>query len=120
MRGLFISGSDTGVGKTVVTCALARLLRRQGRRVRVCKPVATGAERIVGGWLSDDTRLLAEAAGETDLSAVTPWTFPLPAAPPVAARQLGVSLELDDLERAVRRRAEEDAFLLVEGVGGLL
>src|SRR5436190_1794201 len=120
MPGLFVTGTDTGVGKTVVTAALAGLLREKGRPVRVCKPVATGAERGPGGLVAQDTRLLAAAAGEADLEAVTPWAFALPAAPPVAARGAGVRLDLDEIAAAVRRREQAGAFLLVEGVGGLL
>jgi dethiobiotin synthetase len=120
-RGLFFSGTDTGVGKTVVTAAVARLLRRQGRPVRVCKPVATGAVWSAGRWLSEDTRLLASAAGmEEELDRVTPWSFEAPAAPPVAARLAGTSLSLPDLVTAVRACAHPEAALLVEGVGGLL
>jgi dethiobiotin synthetase len=119
-RGLLVTGTDTGVGKTLVCTAIARLLRRQGKCVRVCKPVATGAAAQAGHWRADDTVRLAEAAAETDLDAVTPWAFPAPAAPPVAARDQGMSLRLDDLVRAVNRRRQPGAFLLVEGVGGLL
>jgi dethiobiotin synthetase len=119
-RGLFVTGTDTGVGKTVVTAAVARLLSRQGRAVRVCKPVATGATWQGGRWVSEDTLLLAEATGEADLDAVTPWSFPEPAAPPVAARLAGVSLTLEGLAAAVRRRAAAEAGVMVEGVGGLL
>jgi dethiobiotin synthetase len=119
MRGLFVTGTDTGVGKTLVTAALARLLRRRGEAVRVCKPVATGAERDGDGWVSEDTRRLAEAAGEERLDLITPWAFPEPAAPPVAARLAGRSLELPQLTAAVRRTAADGALLLVEGVGGL-
>src|SRR5439155_12884693 len=120
-RGLFFSGTDTGVGKTVVTAGVARLLRRQGRPVRVCKPVATGAAWCNGRWLSEDTRLLASAAGmEGELDRVTPWAFEAPAAPPVAARLAGTSLGLSDLVTAVRACARSEAALLVEGVGGLL
>ena len=115
MRGLFITATDTGAGKTFVTAGIARLWRRELRSFRVCKPVATGA---VNGW-SEDTRLLAEAAGDSDLHAITPYTFAAPAAPPVSARLAGVSLRLEDLVAAVRHRAEESA-VLVEGVGGLL
>ncbi len=120
-RGLFFSGTDTGVGKTVVTAAVARLLRRQGRPVRVCKPVATGAEWHSGRWLSEDTRLLASAAGmEEELDRVTPWSFPAAAAPPVAARLAGASLGLADLLAAVHACARPESAMLVEGVGGLL
>jgi dethiobiotin synthetase len=111
MRGLFISGTDTGVGKTVLTAALAARWRAEGRRFRVCKPVATGS--------AEDTEALARAAGDEDREAITPWTFAEPAAPPVAARLAGVRLSLAELAAAVRRRAEGGSAVLVEGVGGL-
>src|SRR5215472_9007323 len=85
-RGLFITGTDTGVGKTEVTAGIARLWRRQGRVFRISKPVATGAVWQDGRWLSEDTIKLARAAGEEDREAITPFCFPEPAAPPVAAR----------------------------------
>jgi len=120
--GLFITGTDTGVGKTYVTAHLARILRSQQHPVRVSKPVATGAVRMPdGSWLSEDTIALAEAAGcAGEWTAVTPWAFPEPAAPPVAARQQNVCLSLVDLVDAVRRQRRPHAALLVEGVGGLL
>jgi dethiobiotin synthetase len=121
LQGLFVTGTDTGVGKTRVAAAIARTLCRQGRTVRVAKPVATGAAWTGQRWLSDDTRLLAEAAAETDLDAVTPWALAAPAAPPVAARLAGVTLALEDLAAAVRRRGGgRDVGVVVEGVGGLL
>jgi dethiobiotin synthetase len=120
MRGLFVSATDTGAGKTFVTCALARLWRRRGLPFRVCKPVATGAERCGDRWVSEDTRALAAAAGDDDLTAVTPWVFAVPAAPPVAARHAGAHLSLEDLASAVWRRASGGKAVLVEGVGGLL
>jgi dethiobiotin synthetase len=120
MRGLFVTGTDTGCGKTFVTAALARQLARGGVAVRVCKPVATGAERRGGRLVADDTLRLAEAAGEDDLDAVTPWAFAEPAAPPVAARAAGARLDLAEIVAAARRRGEGADVLLVEGVGGLL
>jgi len=119
MNGLFFTGTDTGVGKTVVTAGAARVLRRQGRACQVCKPVATGAVWQDGRWLSDDTVLLAAAANQP-CAAVTPWAFPEPAAPPVAARQAGQALRLDEIAAAVRQCARPETALLVEGVGGLL
>jgi dethiobiotin synthetase len=116
MRGLFITATDTGAGKTFVTAGIARLWRCEGRSFRVCKPVATGADN---DW-SQDTRILAEAAGDSDLQAITPYTFVVPAAPPVAARLARVSLRLEDLAIAVRRRGAEGNAILVEGVGGFL
>lgn len=116
MRGLFVTATDTGAGKTYVTAGIARLWRRENRPFRVCKPVATGAE---GRW-SEDTRVLAAAAGDDDLAAVTPFTFAVPAAPPVAARLAGTTLTLGELSGAVRARAVGGRVVLVEGVGGLL
>lgn len=116
MRGLLVTATDTGAGKTYVTAGIARLWGREKRPFRVCKPVATGAE---GRW-SEDTRFLAAATGDDDLAAVTPYTFAVPAAPPVAARLVGATLTLDELSEAVRRRAAGGRAVLVEGVGGLL
>jgi dethiobiotin synthetase len=120
LEGLFFTGTDTGVGKTFVTACVARVLRGQGHPVAVCKPVATGARPDAGGWLSDDTAILAAAAGEANLRAVTPWAFPEPVAPPVAARRGGVVLSLPELAAAVRRRGRAGVTVLLEGVGGLL
>lgn len=120
MQGLFITATDTGAGKTFVTAVIARTLRELGTAVRVCKPVATGANRVGGRWVSDDTRALAEAADDPDYEAITPWVFSTPAAPPVAARLAGVALRLEDLADAVRRRGPPGTLVLVEGVGGLL
>jgi dethiobiotin synthetase len=116
MRGLFVTATDTAAGKTFVTAGIARLWRCEKRLFRVCKPVATGAEQ---GW-SEDTRILAEAAGDPDMGAVTPFTFADPVAPPVAARRSGTVLTLEGLADAVRRRSAGEMAVLVEGVGGLL
>jgi dethiobiotin synthetase len=119
--GLFFTGTDTGVGKTFVAAAVASLLHRQGRTVAVCKPVATGALACPDGWISEDTRLLAEAVGRPDEARrVTPWAFPEPVAPPVAARQHDVMLTLAELTGAVRACQQPGGVVLVEGVGGLL
>lgn len=123
MRGLFIVGTDTGVGKTIVTAAIARHLHQQGEAVRVSKPVATGAIRQHEQWVSEDTLTLAQALGvendSTALQRITPWNFPEPVAPPVAARLAGVTLNIHEMKRAIEQQSR-DGFLLVEGVGGLL
>jgi dethiobiotin synthetase len=95
-------------------------LRQQGYQVRVCKPVATGAKEIDGCCISEDTVALAQAASQTDLSEITPWAFPEPVAPSVAARRHGLELELNAIVAAVRRNQGADTIVLVEGVGGLL
>jgi dethiobiotin synthetase len=120
LAGLFFTGTDTDVGKTFLTSCVAQVLRGQGHAVSVSKPVATGARRSGDRWVSADTVRLAAAAGEDDWQAVTPWAFPEPVAPPVAARRRGTALRLADLAAAVRARERPGAALLVEGVGGLL
>jgi dethiobiotin synthetase len=120
--GLFFTGTDTGVGKTAVAAAVVRCLRRAGRPVAVCKPVASGAALRDGRLVGDDTLRLAEAAGLPAASweRVTPFVFAEPLAPPVAARRRGQSLRLEPLVSAVRAAHRPGATLVVEGVGGLL
>lgn len=119
--GLFFTGTDTGVGKTVVMATVARCLRAGGRRVGVCKPVATGASRQDGRWLSEDTIQLARAAEiENELERVTPWVFAEPLAPAVAAARAGVSLAISELVSAVDWWTTRADVVLVEGVGGML
>ncbi len=119
--GLFFTGTDTGVGKTMVTAAVARALRQQRRAVVVCKPVATGARRVGSCWQADDTAVLADAAGRPgDWERITPWAFPDEVAPPLAARRQRIALNLSEIAATVRLRAEQGAALLVEGVGGFL
>ena len=124
--GLFVVGTDTGVGKTRVTTMLIRSLRARGKRVGAIKLVATGATRNADGeLLADDTTALVAALGE-DVAPrrVTPIVFETPLAPCVASRLEGEPLLADRLDVALREtldwwsgRAE---VLVVEGVGGLL
>src|SRR5262249_4725294 len=114
MIGLFFSGTDTDVGKTYVMAAVARHLRRQGIAIEVCKRGATGGERRPDGIVSEDTGQLALAVGEDGAAGwkrITEWTFSLPAAPPVAARQAGETLDLDSIVKAVRQRSSPDTLL---------
>jgi dethiobiotin synthetase len=121
MNGLFFTGTDTAVGKTYVAAAVARLLRQQGRCVRVSKPVATGAERVEGRWLNADTvQLQWSAGGSQCLDDVTPWSFPEPLAPAVAGRLHGQVPSIRSLADAARSQGRPEGILLVEGVGGLL
>src|SRR5262249_12095781 len=121
MKGLFVTGTDTGVGKTTVAAGMVRALRRRGRHVRVCKPVATGAQCTAGRCISADTVALAQATGrEHALDEGTRWASPEPVAPPVAARLHGVTLDVDAMARAVRNVNRPNAIVIVEGVGGLL
>jgi dethiobiotin synthetase len=110
---LFVTGSDTGVGKTFVACALASLLRQRGRRVAVMKPIETGVERE-----PEDAVRLRQAAGDpAPLDDVCPYRLRAPA---VAARLEGVTIDVDRLVALAERRAAAADVLLVEGAGGLL
>ncbi len=119
-RGLFVTGTDTGVGKTVVTAALAAALRQRGVNVGVFKPVATGGVQRGGRVVSEDALLLASVlpdAGQPEV--INPVCYRLPVAPAVAARTEGPPLDRPTIRAAhdiLRRR--HDA-LLIEGVGGL-
>jgi len=117
MSGIFISGTDTGVGKTVVGCLIARALREAGRSVGVMKPVETG----VGERGPEDAAALARAAGgHTPIERVCPYTFKLPATPSVAAAVEGARVDLDRIVHDYRGLARNADTMLVEGAGGLL
>jgi dethiobiotin synthetase len=112
-RGVFVTGTDTDVGKTFVAAGLARALARRGVDVGVMKPVATGA--------SSDGALLASGLSEKDdPRLVTPVLLGPPLAPSVAARVSGVALDLERVWRAWRTLRSLHDFMVVEGVGGLL
>jgi dethiobiotin synthetase len=113
---LLVTGTDTGVGKTFVACALAHAWRDAGRRVGVVKPVETGVDDEPG-----DARRLAAAAGDrSPLDDVCPYRLRAPLAPAVAARLEGVVVDVDRIAALVERRAREVDVLVVEGAGGLL
>ena len=116
MSALFITGTDTGVGKTFVASALAARLRATGRRVAVMKPVETGVDREP----EDAVRLRAAAGDPASLDDVCPYRLRAPLAPAVAARLEGVTIDVDRIVGLIRRRAAAADVLLVEGAGGLL
>lgn len=119
--GLFITGTDTGVGKTFVAAAVAEILRCNGHRVGVYKPVATGIGEPHAQQADSDPNVLRRAAGcNGTLHDVCPQRFALPAAPPVAAAAQGRSVDADLLIRGARRWHNRCDLLIVEGVGGLL
>ena len=120
MAGFFITGTDTGVGKTRFASLLAQLLISKGVDVKVCKPIATGGKRNSKGVLvSEDTLALSRAAGDKDLKAITPWCFEIAASPALAAKLEGLNLSIEALAVAVEKQCGE-SFAIVEGAGGLL
>ncbi len=119
-RGVFVTGTDTGVGKTVVACALVRALRARGLRVAPMKPVAAGAVPHGDGWANEDTIALARAAGPgaPPPGEITPVLLREAIAPHVAAAREGRAIALAPLVEAHRALARACDFTVVEGVGG--
>lgn len=120
--GLFITATDTGVGKTVITCAIARALRRQGcRQIGVCKPFASGCVRLREGLVSADAEALAHFAdSQHPLEIVNPIRLLPPMAPGPAAAQSHVAIDWQMLGHALHLLDSSSDALLIEGVGGLL
>jgi dethiobiotin synthetase len=116
-RGVFVTGTDTGVGKTVVACALLAALRVRGLDAGGMKPIETGVGR---GGPRDAQALRAAAGGRDPLADVCPQRFALPAAPSVAAAHAGRRVDLNAVRAARARLAARHACLVVEGAGGLL
>ncbi|MCB1560480.1 MAG: dethiobiotin synthase [Xanthomonadales bacterium] len=117
--GIYVTGTDTAVGKTVTSCALVARARRDGRRCAGFKPVASGCEQTPDGWRNSDA-LALQAAGEADIAYedINPYALPLPQAPEIAAREAGVTLQLDVMLAAANRLSAQVDALVVEGVGG--
>ncbi len=120
-RGVFVTATDTEVGKTFVAAGLARALKDLGLDVGVMKPVASGGRKTKDGLVSDDALELARAVDASDeLALVNPVCLEAPLAPLVAARLEGARVNLGAVWKAYETLAERHEFLVVEGVGGLL
>jgi dethiobiotin synthetase len=123
MQSLFITGTDTGVGKTLVTTLLALRLQVRGVDVGVMKPFASGCELVQGELVSDDARFVLDVTGiEDEMELVNPVRFEEPLAPLVAARRAGSGADdfMAQIVPAYRELARRHECVLVEGVGGLL
>lgn len=119
-RGIFITGTDTGVGKTIVAATVARLLHDKGINVGVMKPVTSGCREYDGRLVSDDAELLAWSAGIAVSHEVAPYLLQEPVAPSVAAEQEHVRIEFSRILAAYHQLTEEHDFVIVEGAGGLM
>jgi len=119
--GYFVTGTDTGVGKTLVACALLRGFARQGRRVVGVKPVAAGRTGSAGQWGNDDVAALAAASSiPVTREQINPYLFAPPIAPHIAAAEAGLRIDLPVLADAVARLRAIADVVIVEGVGGFL
>ena len=118
---VFVTGTDTGVGKTLIACALLHRLRARGLRALGMKPVAAGVEPTPEGPANPDVVALRRASSwAAPLNQVNPYCFEAPVAPHLAAQEAGVRIEIAPIRKAFDAlRASADA-IVVEGVGGFL
>ena len=120
-KGIFITGTDTGVGKTAVSAVIAHLLRQRGINVGVMKPVTSGCSEIDGRLVSNDAELLCWAAGTDSRDSDTaPYLLRQPISPSMAAEQDGVRIDFHVISEAYDRLADRHDFVIVEGAGGLM
>jgi dethiobiotin synthetase len=120
-RGLFITGTDTGVGKTIVACGLVRLLRKRCIDVGVMKPFATGNQIYSRNFKSQDTELLAAAANVGDMDDdLNPVYFPIAASPLMASMITKNHVSLKSVLSVFQRIRRRHEFVVVEGIGGIM
>ncbi len=119
MRGVFVTGTDTEVGKTVIARLLVRAAVARGLRVAAMKPVASGATDTGGGLRNDDAlALMQEMNVAAEYAEVNPYVFAEPVSPHIAAAAAGVDIEPDVVGRALASLARRADVVMVEGVGG--
>ncbi len=118
-RGIFITGTDTGVGKTLASCLLMDALIKQGNNVVGMKPIASGGEKANGALKNDDAiKLIEHANVDAPYQLVNPYCFEPPIAPHIAARQSGQQIDLLVIEQAYNDLTKQADWVIVEGVGG--
>jgi dethiobiotin synthetase len=117
-RGVFITATDTGVGKTLVASALVKCLAQRGIDVGVMKPIETGVSQSTKAQ-SDGTRLRKAAGADDPPVEVSPYVFRLPVTPLSAARAEGKTVQMATILRTFRTLRQKHTFIVVEGVGGI-
>lgn len=122
MSQYFITGIHTGIGKTLVTAALAYQLTQAGQPVRAIKPILSGYH--VPDPSADDSAVLLEASGypvtQEQIAAITPWRFAAPVSPHLAAKAEGRTIDFNELQAFCKQHIKSGQTTLIEGVGGLL
>jgi dethiobiotin synthetase len=120
MKSFFITGTDTGIGKTAITCAIANLMRSSGMDVGVMKPFATGIQQK-NGFKSEDVTLLAKYARVSDPEElINPYFFPVPASPYTASKKLGKTIDIGLALSEFEKLQSVHDVVLVEGIGGIM
>lgn len=119
MPGVFITGTDTEIGKTYVSCQLANLLVEAGLKVALMKPIASGAEVVDGSLQNDDALQLINASNlELDYFEVNPYVFEDAVSPHIAAAKAGVEINLQHIKGQYAALEKKSDIVIVEGVGG--
>lgn len=116
-RGYFVTGTDTGVGKTTVSCALLRAFAAQEKRVIGMKPVVAGSEN--GKW-PDVEQLIAASNISAAREHINPYAFDPPISPHIAAQQAGTEIDLAVIQHAYQALSNQADIVIVEGAGGFL
>jgi dethiobiotin synthetase len=118
-KGYFVTGTDTGVGKTLIACSLLRAFAARGFKAVGMKPVASGAVPGGNGLVHDDVeRLIAAGNVAAPREHVNPYCFTPPIAPHIAAAEAGMKIDLDHIGRCFNALTERADVVIVEGVGG--
>ena len=117
--GCFVTGTDTGAGKTWISVGLLHALSLRGRRVAGMKPVASGAEQFADGLRNADALLLQSyCTSAIDYADVNPYVFGEPIAPHLAAERAGIRVRMDRIRAAYARLCAQSEVVIVEGIGG--
>lgn len=120
-KAIFITGTDTDVGKTVICAGIAAALKKRDIDVGVMKPVATGAKKRKNKFISSDVEFLIKASGVKDeISLVNPYCIDLPLAPNIAFKLRKKNISLEKIKYCFEELKEKHSLLVVEGIGGLL
>lgn len=119
LPALYVTGTDTGIGKTMASTALLHALRARGHTAVGMKPVASGCEKTPQGWRNEDALALQAASDpQPDYAILNPYALPAPLAPELAAADVGVTLSLAPIVHAFAQLRAQAQVVVVEGVGG--
>jgi dethiobiotin synthetase len=119
-KGLFITATDTGVGKTLIAGAIAKILSEKGKNVGVFKPIATGCKKTKQGLVSEDAEFLAHCAdSELGIDIINPVTFKIPAAPFACEKAENKKVDFSRIKAAYEQICKKSDFVIVEGIGGV-
>ncbi|MDV2449684.1 dethiobiotin synthase [Xanthomonas hortorum] len=119
LSAFYVTGTDTGIGKTMGSTALLHALRARGHTAVGMKPIASGCEQTAHGWRNEDALALQAASDpQPDYATLNPYALPAPLAPELAAADVGVTLSLEPIARAFAQLRTQAEVVVVEGVGG--